>query len=149
MSEDALVIAGKSFRSRLMVGTGKYNSPEETVAALDASGAEQTLLTCSDDVLWPNSSVLTLRFCSTRPPVSGDFNVTVALQLSMADRPHHWISTNPSHVAHDSVLKDLWLLGSKISTIHCLFAGLATKKLGERSAKLRDPRPQTLREPKC
>ncbi|MBU53910.1 MAG: thiazole synthase [Deltaproteobacteria bacterium] len=40
MSEDALVIAGKSFRSRLMVGTGKYNSPEETVAALDASGAE-------------------------------------------------------------------------------------------------------------
>ncbi|HLG11940.1 MAG TPA: thiazole synthase [Dehalococcoidia bacterium] len=37
---DALVIAGKSFSSRLMVGTGKYASPEDCVAALDASGAE-------------------------------------------------------------------------------------------------------------
>ncbi|MPZ48568.1 MAG: thiazole synthase [Dehalococcoidia bacterium] len=40
MSEDALIIGGKSFRSRLMVGTGKYDSPEDCVAALDASGAE-------------------------------------------------------------------------------------------------------------
>jgi len=40
MAEDELIIAGKSFRSRLMVGTGKYASPEECVAALDASGAE-------------------------------------------------------------------------------------------------------------
>jgi thiazole synthase len=40
MDDDNLVIAGKSFRSRLMVGTGKYDSPERTVAALDASGAE-------------------------------------------------------------------------------------------------------------
>jgi thiazole synthase len=37
---DELVIAGKSFRSRLMVGTGKYDSPETCVAALEASGAE-------------------------------------------------------------------------------------------------------------
>ena len=33
-------IAGRSFRSRLMVGTGKYRSNEEMVAAIDASGAE-------------------------------------------------------------------------------------------------------------
>ena len=38
--DDELTIAGKSFRSRLMVGTGKYESPEVCVAALDASGAE-------------------------------------------------------------------------------------------------------------
>src|SRR3989304_3354587 len=38
--DDPLIIAGKTFHSRLMVGTGKYASPEETVAALDASGAE-------------------------------------------------------------------------------------------------------------
>jgi thiazole synthase len=38
--EDTLVIGGKTFRSRLMVGTGKYDSPERTVAALEASGAE-------------------------------------------------------------------------------------------------------------
>ncbi|MGD0205404.1 MAG: thiazole synthase, partial [Dehalococcoidia bacterium] len=38
--EDYLEIAGKRFRSRLMVGTGKYRSNEEMLAALDASGAE-------------------------------------------------------------------------------------------------------------
>ena len=38
--DDKLTIAGKQFGSRLMVGTGKYASPEECVAALDASGAE-------------------------------------------------------------------------------------------------------------
>ncbi len=40
MTDDALVIAGKSYRSRLMVGTGKYSSPEVCLAALEASGAE-------------------------------------------------------------------------------------------------------------
>jgi thiazole synthase len=38
--DDQLTIAGKTYRSRLMVGTGKYDSPEACVAALDASGAE-------------------------------------------------------------------------------------------------------------
>jgi thiazole synthase len=37
---DPLVIAGREFASRLMVGTGKYRSPQEMNAALDASGAE-------------------------------------------------------------------------------------------------------------
>ena len=35
-----LVIAGKTFNSRLIVGTGKYKSGEETALALAASGAE-------------------------------------------------------------------------------------------------------------
>src|ERR1051325_9002151 len=34
------VIAGKQFRSRLIVGTGKYKSGEETAVAIEASGAE-------------------------------------------------------------------------------------------------------------
>jgi len=38
--DDALVIAGKRFQSRLIVGTGKYKNVEETERALDASGAE-------------------------------------------------------------------------------------------------------------
>mgnify|MGYP001607349051 CR=1 FL=1 len=38
--QDPLVIAGKSFQSRLMVGTGKYRTNEEMVAAIQASGAE-------------------------------------------------------------------------------------------------------------
>ena len=35
-----LVIAGREFRSRLIVGTGKYKDGEETRAAVEASGAE-------------------------------------------------------------------------------------------------------------
>lgn len=39
-SGDALVIAGKEFRSRLIVGTGKYRTMEEMRDAIEASGAE-------------------------------------------------------------------------------------------------------------
>src|SRR3954449_9280027 len=37
---DSLVIAGKRFESRLIVGTGKYKSGQETARAIAASGAE-------------------------------------------------------------------------------------------------------------
>ena len=37
---DNLVIAGRTFRSRLIVGTGKYRSGQETARAIEASGAE-------------------------------------------------------------------------------------------------------------
>ncbi len=37
---DGLVIAGRRFRSRLIVGTGKYKDGAETKAAIEASGAE-------------------------------------------------------------------------------------------------------------
>jgi thiazole synthase len=39
-SSDTLVLAGRSFTSRLIVGTGKYKNVEETERAIDASGAE-------------------------------------------------------------------------------------------------------------
>src|SRR5512139_2736876 len=35
-----LKIAGREFRSRLMIGTGKFSSPEAMRSALDASGSE-------------------------------------------------------------------------------------------------------------
>jgi thiazole synthase len=38
--EECWTVAGRSFRSRLIVGTGKYKSFEETAAAIAASGAE-------------------------------------------------------------------------------------------------------------
>jgi len=38
--DDPLVIAGRAYRSRLLVGTGKYKDFGETRAAIDASGAE-------------------------------------------------------------------------------------------------------------
>ena len=40
MNNDTLVIAGKNYHSRLLVGTGKYKDFAETQAAIEASGAE-------------------------------------------------------------------------------------------------------------
>ena len=37
---DSFIIAGRQFRSRLIVGTGKYKSFQETARALEASGAD-------------------------------------------------------------------------------------------------------------
>jgi thiazole synthase len=39
LARDALVIGGKSYASRLLVGTGKYRDFEETRRAIEASGA--------------------------------------------------------------------------------------------------------------
>jgi thiazole synthase len=38
--KDLLLIAGRSFHSRLILGTGKYKSGEQTARAIQASGAE-------------------------------------------------------------------------------------------------------------
>jgi thiazole synthase len=40
MNSDTLTIGGRTFRSRLFVGTGKYRSNAEMVSAIQASGAE-------------------------------------------------------------------------------------------------------------
>ena len=40
VGEDTFAVAGREFRSRLIVGTGKYRDFEETRLALEASGAE-------------------------------------------------------------------------------------------------------------
>ena len=39
-NSDTLLIAGKAYRSRLLVGTGKYKDMAQTRAAIEASGAE-------------------------------------------------------------------------------------------------------------
>jgi thiazole synthase len=39
-TDDPLVVAGKQYRSRLLIGTGKYRDLEETRQAIEASGAE-------------------------------------------------------------------------------------------------------------
>jgi len=40
MENDELIIAGRRFQSRLLLGTGKYRSVEEMLATLEASGTE-------------------------------------------------------------------------------------------------------------
>ena len=39
MTADNLIVAGKHYRSRLLVGTGKYKDFTETRAAIDASAS--------------------------------------------------------------------------------------------------------------
>ncbi len=39
-ADDTWTVAGRTFRSRLIVGTGKYKSGQETARAIEASGAE-------------------------------------------------------------------------------------------------------------
>ena len=40
MSDDTWTVAGRTFSSRLIVGTGKYKDFEQNAAAVEASGAE-------------------------------------------------------------------------------------------------------------
>src|SRR5215212_1948336 len=40
MNTDTLIIAGKSYQSRLLVGTGKYQDFAQTRAAIDAAGSQ-------------------------------------------------------------------------------------------------------------
>ena len=40
MTQESLVVAGKKFSSRLLVGTGKYKDEAEAIASIEASGAE-------------------------------------------------------------------------------------------------------------
>ena len=58
-SDDTFEVAGKVFKSRLLVGTGKYADFEENAAALDASGAEiVTVAVRRVNVTNPNEPVL-------------------------------------------------------------------------------------------
>ncbi len=59
IDEDSWTVAGRSFRSRLVVGTGKYKSLEETAAAIEASGAEMvTVAVRRVNLADPNSPML-------------------------------------------------------------------------------------------
>jgi len=57
--DDQFTIAGKTFSSRLIVGTGKYKDFEETALALEASGAEiVTVAVRRVNVTNPNEPIL-------------------------------------------------------------------------------------------
>ena len=58
---DPLVIGGKSYGSRLLLGTGKYKDFAETRAAVEASGAEMRAWRCSQ-----GSHLRAVRFATAR-----------------------------------------------------------------------------------
>lgn len=60
VADDSWSVAGKTFRSRLIVGTGKYKSFEQNAAAVAASGAEiVTVAVRRVNVSDPNAPMLT------------------------------------------------------------------------------------------
>jgi len=60
VDEDSWTVAGRSFRSRLIVGTGKYKDFAQNAAALEASGAEiVTVAVRRVNVSDPNAPMLT------------------------------------------------------------------------------------------
>ncbi len=60
VDEDTWTVAGKTFRSRLIVGTGKYKDFEQNAAAVAASGAEiVTVAVRRVNVSDPNAPMLT------------------------------------------------------------------------------------------
>src|SRR5687768_1434777 len=59
-AEDVWTVAGKTFRSRLIVGTGKYKSFEQNAAAVEAAGAEiVTVAVRRVNISDPNQPLLT------------------------------------------------------------------------------------------
>jgi len=60
VEDDSWTVAGRSFRSRLIVGTGKYKDFAENAAALEASGAEiVTVAVRRVNISDPNAPMLT------------------------------------------------------------------------------------------
>jgi thiazole synthase len=60
VDEDSWTVAGRTFRSRLIIGTGKYRSFEENAAAAEASGAEiVTVAVRRVNIADPNQPMLT------------------------------------------------------------------------------------------
>jgi thiazole synthase len=60
ISTDTWTVAGRTFSSRLIVGTGKYKSLEENAAAVEASGAEiVTVAVRRVNISDPNQPMLT------------------------------------------------------------------------------------------
>ena len=60
LGDDSWTVAGKTFRSRLIVGTGKYKDFAENAAAVEASGAEiVTVAVRRVNIADPNAPMLT------------------------------------------------------------------------------------------
>ena len=60
VQSDTWTVAGRTFSSRLIVGTGKYKSLEENAAAVEASGAEiVTVAVRRVNISDPNQPMLT------------------------------------------------------------------------------------------
>jgi thiazole synthase len=114
---DALVIAGRTFRSRLLIGTGKFRSPETMRAAVDASGSEiVTVALRRVDVERPATNLLefldpdrVLVLPNTSGAATADEAVRLA-RLARAGGLSHWLKLE---VTPDPK----WLLPDPVETL--------------------------------
>ena len=94
--KDELVVAGRSYHSRLLVGTGKYKDFEETARAIEASGAEiVTVAVRRVNVTDPNQPMLVdyvdPKTYTYLPNTAGCFNATDAVRtLRLAREAGGW-----------------------------------------------------------
>jgi thiazole synthase len=86
--EDPFVLAGKSWRSRLIVGTGKYKDEEETRRALAASGAEIVTVALRRVELKPGQPSLldALKGYAILPNTAGCYTVDEAVRTARLAR---------------------------------------------------------------
>ena len=95
-SDDTWTVAGRSFRSRLIVGTGKYKDFAQNAAALEASGAEiVTVAVRRVNVSDPKAPMLTdfidPRKVTYLPNTAGCFNADDAIRtLRLAREAGGW-----------------------------------------------------------
>ncbi|WP_019831802.1 sulfur carrier protein ThiS [Sphingomonas sp. PR090111-T3T-6A] len=94
--DDSWTVAGRTFRSRLIVGTGKYKDFEQNAAALEASGAEiVTVAVRRVNVSDPKAPMLTDYIDPKRitylPNTAGCFNAEEAIRtLRLAREAGGW-----------------------------------------------------------
>jgi thiazole synthase len=90
--DDALLIAGRSYRSRLLVGTGKYRDMEQTRLAVEASGAEIVTVALRRTNLGQNPdepnllSVLSPEQFTILPNTAGCYTVQEAVRTARLGR---------------------------------------------------------------
>ncbi|RTE67085.1 thiazole synthase [Amphritea opalescens] len=89
---DPLIIAGRSFQSRLLIGTGKYRDLEETRLAIEASGAEIVTVAVRRTNLGQNPDepnlldVISPDKYTILPNTAGCFNAEDAIRTCMLAR---------------------------------------------------------------
>jgi thiazole synthase len=112
--EDPLVIAGVRFRSRLLMGTGKFPSPEAMARALEASGTELVTAALRRVDLGDAADTLLAQIDPARyrllPNTSGARDADEAVRLARLARAaggHDWIklevTPEPAHLLPDPV----------------------------------------------
>jgi thiazole synthase len=88
---DPFVLAGRTFRSRLIVGTGKYRDFPTMQAALDASGAEVVTVAVRRERLYNDKGQSLLDFIDLSrytilPNTAGCFNADDAIRVARLGR---------------------------------------------------------------